>query len=254
MQIFGIDLWRIILIVVLIAIVIKRADICAVFAKMKYSGAKYEQSMKIFKVADKIGNLSVGNKMLLGYVCLRCGDLESAKKALDVCIAITRRDTADRYKSESQMALVEWKSGNIDKAIQRMEYVVDDGYKTTLTYQNLGLLYILSGNKEKAMKFNLEAYEYNKEDNIITDNMAQAYALCGEYEKAAEIYEELMNRKNPPRFPEAYYGYGEVLAALGDYTRAAEYVNKALDKPYSFLSVRQKDEVEQLYKDFCAKI
>ena len=76
MKIFGMDLWRIILCIILIAIVIKRADIVAFFAKLKFNKRDNEGALKIFRIADKVGNLSVTNKELYGYVLLRCGFVE----------------------------------------------------------------------------------------------------------------------------------------------------------------------------------
>ena len=249
MSLFGIPIWRLILIVVLILLVIKRANIVAMFAKWKYSKGDYFGSLKIFRMADKIGNLNIGNKILLGYNCLRCGELDAARKIFNQIIMLTKRGSADRFRTKSLLALVEWKDGNLNEAIELMEEIFEDGYKNTNMYQNLGILYNLKGNGEQAVKFNLEGYEYNKDDNIIADNLADAYAINGEYERSAEIYEELINRDPEPRFPEAYYGYGKVLIQLGEKERGLELIRKALEKPYSFLSIRSKEEIEKLYEE-----
>ena len=248
MQIFGIDLWRIILIVVLIFLVVKRANIVAIFAKTKYSQKQYPQAMKIFKIADSIGNLSVNNKMLLGYVCLRCGELDEARKHLNLCKSLMRKDSADRNQIKNLLALVSWKEGNLADAIEEMEEIVDSGYKNTQIYQNLGILYNLSGDMDKALNFNQEAYGYNQDDLIICDNLADTYAIRGEYETAAKHYEEMMAREPKPHFPEAYYGYGKVLLALGKKEEGLAMIRDSLDKPFSYLSIRTKEEIEELYR------
>ena len=247
-MLFGIPIWRIILIVVLIILVVKRADLVAGFAKVKYNKRQFPEAMKIFKAADKIGNLSVGNKILLGYVCLRCGALEEARKHLRLCITLTKRDSADRNQVKNLLALVSWKEGNLGEAIEELEEVVETGYKNTVIYQNLGILYNLSGDHEKALKFNQEAYEYNKDDHIICDNLADSYAICGAYDKAAEIYADLMERDPQPRFPEAYYGYGKVLISQGKTEEGLEMIRQSLTKPFSYLSIRPKEEIEALYR------
>ena len=249
-MLFGIPIWRIILIVLLIILVVKRADLVAGFAKVKYNKRQFPEAMKIFKAADKIGNLSVGNKILLGYVCLRCGALEEARKHLRLCITLTKRDSADRNQVKNLLALVSWKEGELDEAIEELEEVVETGYKNTVIYQNLGILYNLSGDHEKALKFNQEAYEYNKDDHIICDNLADSYAICGEYDKAAEIYADLMERDPQPRFPEAYYGYGKVLIAQGKTEEGLEMIRQSLTKPFSYLSIRPKEDIEALYRSY----
>ena len=246
MKIFGIDLWRILLCVFLIFIVVKRANLVAIFAKRSYAKRDYEKSLKIFRVADKIGNLSVANKELFGYTLLRCGFVDEAQTQLRGILPLTKRQSAQRYQLKNLIALTYWKQGNLSDAIEEMEEIIDDGYKNTQIYQNLGIFYNLCGDMEKAVKFNEEAYDYNKDDNIICDNLADAYARSGNYEKAAEIYEDLMNRDPEPRFPEAYYGYGNVLIQLGDKERGRELIEKSLTKPFSYLSIRPKEEIEQM--------
>lgn len=243
-------IWRIIVAAVLIYIVVRRANLAAIPAKMAYSKRDYPKAMKIFKIADKIGNLNVNNKMLLGYVCLRCGELDEARKHLRLCSTLTRHGSAERNQINNLLALVSWKEGNLSDGIEILEEIIDSGYKNTVVYQNLGIFYNLSDDKEKALKFNLEAYDYNSDDDIICDNLADSYAACGEYEKSEELYKKMMDNDPPPRFPEAYYGYGEVLIKLGKKDEGLEMIRKSLEKPFSYLSIRTKEEIEELYKSY----
>lgn len=250
MKLFGIDLWRIILCVVLIFLVVKRANIAAIFAKSSYSKRDYPKALRIFKIADKIGNLSVSNKLLMGYTALRCGEVDNAQVMFRGLLPLVKRQSADRYQIKNFLALTYWKQGNLDDAIEEMEEIIEDNFKNTIIYQNLGILYNLSGNCEKARKFNEEAYEYNKDDNIIADNLADCYAICGDYEKSREIYEELLARDPEPRFPEAYYGYGRVLIQLGEKEKGIKMIEKSLSKPFSFLSIKSKEEVEAMLEEY----
>lgn len=249
-MIFGIEIWRIVLVVVLIFLVVKRANLVAMFAKAKYSKREYPEAMKLFQLANKIGNLSVSNKMLLGYVCLRCGELDEARKHLNLCKNMIPRGRADRNQVKNLLALVSWKEGNLPEAIEMLEEILADGYRNTQVYQNLGILYNLSDNPDKAVKFNQEALEFNEDDQIIRDNLADSLAIAGRLEESAKIYEELVNDDPKPRFPEAYYGYGKVLIALGKREEGLAMIQKSLEKPFSFLSIHTKEEIEQLYQSY----
>ena len=59
MQIFGIDLWRIIVCAVLIYIVVQRGNFIALFARNKYIKREFEKAAKIFSIASKVGNLTL---------------------------------------------------------------------------------------------------------------------------------------------------------------------------------------------------
>ena len=63
------------------------------------------------------------------------------------------------------------------------------------------------------------------------------------------MYDELLSRDPEPRFPEAYYGYGRVLIELDRYDEGIKLIEKSLTKPFSFLSIRTKEEVEQLLEE-----
>ncbi len=249
MQILGVDLWRIILCAILIFLVVKRANLVAGFAKTNYIKGDYEKSLKIFKVANTIGNLSVPNKTLYAYIQLRCGLVEEAQTSIRGILPYTKPKSADRYQLKNLLALTYWKQGNLSDAIEEMEEIVADNYKPTQIYQNLGIYYNLSGDMNRAIKFNVEAYEYNSDDHIICDNLADAYARNGENEKAAEIYEKMINSDPEPQFPEAYYGYGKVLIALGEKEKGIEMIEKSLTKPFSYLSIRPKEEIEELLQE-----
>lgn len=250
MQLFGIDLWRIILCAVLIALVVMRGNIAALLGKIKFAKGDTAGALKVLSIADKIGNMNAANKELYGYVLLREGYPDKAEVQLRSVLPMTKRESAARYKLKNLLALAYWKQGNLDEAIEELEEVTDAGYKTTQIYQNLGILYNLAEDRQKGIKFNLEAKEYDSDDHIILDNLADAYALNGEYDKAAEIYESLMEMDPKPRFPEAYYGYGKVLINLGETEKGLKLIEESLDKPFSYLSVKSRDEVKQMLEEY----
>ncbi len=249
MQIFGIELWRIILAAVLIFLVVKRANIVAFFAKRQFSKGNIEKAVKIFNIASKVGNLNVANRIVYGYLLLRSGQVDDALVELRGALPMTKPDSADRYQIKNFTAIAYWKQGNLKYAIEELEEVTETGFKNTRIYENLGILYNLGDDKEKALSFNEEAYEYNSDDNIIADNYADALAICGQLEKSAEIYKDLVSREPEPRFPEAYYGYGRVLIELGEREKGMQMIEKSLTKTFSFLSIKPREEIEKMLED-----
>ena len=193
--------------------------------------------------------MSVVNQMYYGTILLKGGDLQKARVVLAKASMIYAKPDV-KNKIKALRALVTWKEGNIKEAISSLEELVAE-YKNTAVYQDLGLLYILDGNKEKALAFNLEAYDYNSDDLVIKDNLAVAYDLCGDKENAEKIYKELLELE--PHFPEPYYGYGILLFEKGEKQKGLELIKKSLEKRFSFLSVMQKDEVENLLAEYQKK-
>ncbi len=240
--------WPIFVLILLYFLIARRGDVVAGVANARYRQGMYPKALRIFRTAEKIGKLSLENRMTYGYVCLRCGDLSEARRILQLCSNDTPRDSANRKQIRNLLALVSWKEGNLEEAIEILEDIIESGFKNTLIYQNLGIFYNLAEDKEKALAFAQEAYGYNADDPIICDNLADAYAGVGDWEKSAEVYKALVETE--PRFPEAYYGYGKTLIALGKQEEGRDFLEKSLTKPFSYLSVRPKEEILELCKSY----
>ncbi len=234
------------LIIAAILLFIKRYSLMCFAAKIMYIKNNIEGAEKLFKKAFKKSTPAPEYQLLYGYILLRKGKLENARKVLNMAsMAKTKPQVA--LKIKAMRALVFWKDGDIDTAIEMLEEV-DAKFKNTAVYQDLGLLYVLKGDKEKALKYNLEAYEYNSDDNVITDNLAEAYTLSGENEKAEEIYKTLLERN--PRFAEAYWGFGLLLINTGRKEEGLKLMKQSLEKRVTFLSILQKDEIKDLIKKY----
>lgn len=226
-------------------LVVYRAPIIAFFAKVRFVQGNTKAAVKAFELAQKLGKLSPAKLLEFGYLLMRQGDFSGAKKVLEKA-ELAAKKPAEKRQIESILALAVWKDGDLDGAIRILENVLDS-FRQTTVYQNLGLMYILGGNAEKALAFNKEAVDYNSDDLIIQDNLAQSYVLCGDVDSAEQVYTKLMEKK--PTFPEAYYGYGFLLIDKGEVDKGKELVEKSLDMRYSALSVMQREDVEKLLEE-----
>lgn len=232
-------------IILAIFVIVKRSELLAYVGKIRYSKGDLQGAIKWFAVANRIGKMSAETLRYYSYLLLRDGQLELARTVLNhASLNAKKPDVKKRVKA--MMAVCEWKSGNLDLAIELTEEAMVDN-KTTNLYQNLGLMYVLSGDARRALDFNLEAYDFNSEDMIIMDNLAESYALYGDIDKAIIMYDILL--KEEPHFPEPYYGYGMLLAKKGEKERGIELIERSLTKTFTFLSVLQKEEVEKILED-----
>lgn len=232
--------------VLAVILFIKRGSIIASVAKIQHSKGDTKKAIELFRLAEKVGKLNIGDKMYFGYLLLRSGNLEDARTTLAMASMMYGKEPI-KNRIKAVRALVYWKEGNLDDAIDTLENLIED-FKTTSVYQNLGLFYVLKGNKEKALDFNLEAYDYNCDDLVIMDNLAEAYALCEMFDEAEDMYKKLLEKE--PHFPEAYYGYGLLLIQKGEKEKGLSLMKESLDKRFSYLSVMQKEDVEDLIKKY----
>lgn len=231
--------------VLLVVAFLRRAEIAAFHARMQFSKGNTDKAVKWFSFANRIGSLKPESQMYYGYILLRTGDINTAEQLLTNASLRAKKEPLKK-RIKALLSLAVWKRGDLDGAIEMMEDAIYS-VKVTNFYQNLGLMYNLKGDGQKALAFNLEAYDYNSDDMVIMDNLAEAYALCGETEKAMAQYEELL--KKEPHFPEPYYNFGLLLINQGQRERGIELIRQSLDKRFTFLSVKTKEEIEALLEE-----
>lgn len=188
-------------------------------------------------------------KVFYAFYLMKNGDFKKARCVFDEFIFPFEKDMKKASKDtkvqvKQNHALLLWKEGNLTDAIKITEEIIKD-YKNTVVYGNLGYFYVLNGQKEKALEFNLEAYDFASDDAVICDNLAYSYYLNEDYDKAEEIYTMLLNKKNPPSFPEVYFNFGLVALKKEDKEKAKELFEKALLQKFSYLSDLDKATVEK---------
>lgn len=223
-----------------------RYQVYALKGRQYYANNDMEKAIIYFRKAMSAKKPSPDIVISYGYLLLKNGDPDNAEKVIDNLI--NRKDTPDDKKeiARALKALIIWKKGDIDKAIETLEDVLKK-VETTNIYGSLGYLYILKGDLDKALEFNLKAYDYNSSNAVILDNLGQVYYLRGEYDKATEIYEKLMEQN--PSFPDAYYNYAMLLKAKGEKEKALETVKKAQNYKLSFLSTVKEENINALINE-----
>ncbi len=175
------------------------------------------------------------------YLLLKSGEIDKSMGIFEKQLASYSLPENLRNSAKGSYALALWKKGDLQKAISLLEDILPK-YKNTNVYGSLGYFYNLNGDLDKALSFNLEAYEYNSTGQVILDNLGQTYFLLGEYDKSKEIFDKLMQMK--PTFPEAYYDYALLMEALGERNEALEALDKALYCKVSFLSDITREIIE----------
>lgn len=136
-----------------------------------------------------------------------------------------------------------WKTGNLEKAISTLESSHRQA-ACSLTYQALGFLYIEAGDAEKALKYNLEALEYDDEDPITLDNLGQVYyRLLNDREKAKPYFVKAHEIK-PQQIDTLYFlaDYDKQEGRPGD---AIEKLETALNGNFSPLNYVDRKMVEE---------
>lgn len=206
----------------------------------------YEKGLEFFEKGAMSKKAKAFTKIRYAFLELKFGDIRKARKVISSLLMNNKLSRGDRYEAKSVWALICFIEG--DK--EQCEEVCGELYKNYLNtdvYCTLGYIYNLTRTPEEAVRFNLEAYDYNPDKAVICDNLGQAYYLNGENERALELYES--NEGKNPDFPEFYYNYALVLIKAGNKEKAASVIETGLSKEFHNLTTVKREQLEELKKE-----
>lgn len=220
-------------------------------ALVSHNSRGRESYLKLMSIAYRSGRANPKSAATYSYLLLKEGHLEKAVEALDYAESaaeeqkIWRKGNIQYFQIHSYRALILWKQGKLEDAAELLIELLDQNYRTSTIYTNLGWFLIKLGRYEDALAFNLEALEYDRSPAII-DNVGLNYFKLGNFEKSRELFTELMACE--PSFPDAWFNYGRLLQKTGEDERAQEMFEKALQCEFSYLGTVTKEEVQQALK------
>ncbi len=219
----------------------KKPYLLAYKGNLAFKNGEREQALELYKKSCSYKNVSPSIRLQYAYITLYLGNLEEASKLLE---AIGYEKLPENLRASYKMteSLIIWKKGDLKKAIEKLK-ILHTEYENTTVYETLGYFLVLDKDYDEALKYNLLAYEYDADNSVIIDNLAQSYYFTGDKCKAKELYEKLFDRE--PSMPEPYYFYGLILKDEGNLEGALEYLDKALTKKESYLSELKKDTIRE---------
>ncbi len=217
------------------------ATLCYMMGMRAYGMQDINGSFRWFERAEKKG-MNVNQKITYAYYLMREGRVERSEALLNSILAFSQKPDV-KYVAKSNHAILMLKTGRVAEALEELEEIFPV-YKNSTIYGSLGYLYIITGDMEKAKVFNHEAYDYNKEDAVILDNMVQLYNKLEDYETAYGYACELMEKN--PTFIEAYYNAAIAEIALGKNEEAKAHLKHALTVRTCFISSVHHEDVQKL--------
>lgn len=221
-----------------------KPKIYTLWAWRQYS-TDHDKAFKTFQKAYDTGKMAPQQALMYAYLLIRDGHITKAEKLITGILIKHRKKLKKEniLAADLNMAIIFWKKNDIASAIEKMEDVYNEGYRSTVHYGTLGIFYILNNQLERALEFCKEAMEFNSSDASIRDNLGLCYIRMKEWVKAEEVYEALFE-ETTPTFIEAFYNYGTILEHRGDYKGACDYYQKALGCPEKYLSTVKLVQVE----------
>lgn len=204
----------------------------------------FANARQCYQKALKWSKYNFKTQMEYVYIILRTGNFEEALGVMNKLLSY-KMDSKNRNLAVIQRCMCYYKTGNFEDAYNDAQELYDDGYRSIMLYGLLGYFKTLKAPlSDETFDFCREAYEYADDDRDICDNLLICYYNKGEYCKAKEISDVVLEKE--PMFVEAWYHGAQIDIALGDYKSAREKLDRIPDCKRSPMTTIPEDDVQKL--------
>lgn len=219
---------------------INRFRVFAVMGKSQFDKGNTDKAIELFEKAIALPNCSGGIKSSYAFLLFTNDKIDEAYEIISNTTVTEPREVMSFIITK---ACITWKKGLHNEAIELLEKAHADG-KSAGVYEFLGYYYALNKDLDKALPYNLEALEYDKDNQIIRDNLARTYFELNNYEEALKIYEPLL--ENNPKFLDPYYYASKIYISKGENEKALGLLDKTSDIKDNFMTTLKKADAEKL--------
>ncbi len=218
-----------------------RANIMMYLGYSQYNKNNFAKGLKLMKSAHLSSAGTMNNSYHYAYMLLREGRCEDAKSAIRYAMLRGNLKDSEKYRGKEILSLIHYRLGDYAQATEIMQTVFEH-YKSSNVYGSLGYYKILAKAPD-AESFALEAYDYNKDDKVILDNLVQLYLNMGELEKAKKYSDEAIAAQFTGI--ETFYHAALVEKHLGNKKAAIDNFKKALSFTPTFLTTVTTEEIQR---------
>ncbi len=224
------------------------------------AGSAYREHVKGNLAAAKAGYAAAyaegmnNAKYLIAYglLLLREGEYDKTIEILRKAEKAPAVTPEQKQQIIAHYAIAIWKQGRTDRAVELLQDLYRRG-KSGFLYGTLGFLLVEQGNAEEALAFNLEAVEYDEEDPVCLDNLAQTYYRLLKDKETARTYFQRALKKKPGAIDSNYF-LAQYDVEEGKLAEAIEKLETVLEGRFSPLNYVTKSLVEEQLAQLKAKM
>ena len=237
--------WKVLIAVALIVLFlyIRRGFIIFYRAAVKLQKSNTPEVWKMMKKA-LAAHVDDERTVLICTAFIQQDDVNFGVEYLENFIAKCK-DSHWRGQAIIAISMGYWQQGQLDKAIACLQKLKESGYVDGNLQLNLETYLLEKGDLKEAKKLITESRKLGGESNGLLDNRGLYYLLTGDWAKAAEVYDELINERNA-KFPEAYIHGAQVKIHEKKVSEAIDRLGWALSKRFTNTSSVTKEYIEKL--------
>ena len=207
---------------------------------------KKESSPTVWATIEKAlkAGVDAERQVMIGSAYIQRGD---AKRGVEILEKVMSNPKAGNFANTATItcSMGYWRIGEQDKAIKVLEDLRETGFRDDNLSVNLET-YLLERRELKKAKAAIDdGRKNNTESNGLMDNRGWYYIQTGNWKKAKEVYDELIDDRNA-KFPEAYLHGAQVSIHEGDISQAIDRLGWGTSKRFVSTCMITKEYLEKL--------
>ncbi len=233
-----------ILLAIAISAVLNMPMLYMMSANSAYKKGDRKAAVEKYKKAYRTKRLTADMEIYCGYILLKEGDKQASEEIFEA-VSKKKLSEAQRDSLDVNKAILLWKKGSLDEAIELLKAVWRQNPSVTSS-GTLGALMLVkareTGEYDEVVSFCEETNEQFTYEKTIMANLGEAYYCTGRNEEALKVFGELMDCGS--QAPAPYYYYALALLKAGRREEAEEKLNMAMRQRFSALSTVPKKVVK----------
>ncbi len=207
---------------------------------------KKENNPEVWKMMKKAlaAHVDEERTVLISTAFIQQDDVDYGVTTLENFIP-NCKDAHWRGQAIIALSMGYWKKGQLNKAIDMLQDLRGSGYVDGNLQINLETYLLEKGDLKEAKKLITESRKMGGESNGLLDNRGLYYILTGDWNKASEVYDELIDERNA-KFPEAYIHGAQVKIHQKKLSEAIDRVGWSLSKRFTNTCTISKEYAERL--------
>lgn len=205
-----------------------------------------ENTPKVWNLMKKAlaAHVDDERKILICSAFIQQGDAQFGVDTLERLIPVCK-EAPRRAMATVTLSMGYWRLGKLDKAIEILQDLRASGYNDDNLEINLETYLLEKGDLKEAKKLIVQSRKSGAESNGLLDNRGWYYIQMGEWDKAADIFDELIDDRHA-KFPEAYVHGAQVCIRKGRIDDAVDRLGWALSKRFTNTCAVTKEYVQSL--------
>ncbi|NMA95553.1 MAG: tetratricopeptide repeat protein [Clostridiales bacterium] len=209
-----------------------------------HSARNLTKAERFYEKGMKKGMKRANHRLAYGVLLLNKGEFQKARDIFSSVLTDFSQKEKQRTMAKLNLSLAYWKLGELDIAIEMLEEV-QLKYSTAKVYGALGYMLIESGDLDRALEYNLEAFDYADDDPVILDNLAQTYYRLNLMDQAKEYFLKAEDIKSDQ--VDTLYYLGLIYKEEGNIDLAREKLSAALDCDITPMNTITREEIQKIF-------